>query len=537
MFLWVNIIVLTLVVFYGGEPDYTQRIIGGFLGQLLVLILVPTSYFFRLEETTNYRLIMVCTGIAASATALIDSCAIAFSSYYPQNIQTSFQIGIGFSTLIGSVYRLLTKWVFPESDVVESSLLYFYTGALTIGFCIVGYFLLLQLPISKEVLLFLNEETKSSDKRREKLDVENGLESSGSKRSSSPPIVIEMSESAKLMNQVTLSDSPSRAFEHRHGRNNMSHAIARSFPISPLASPIIYNLELERRQSERKREMEGYGTNNEMNSNGIDSKPSLVRSPMKKSSSDINLYSMGSRGDSRRNSKDDLLENIAFSPSPVRHDEKNSVGSRRGSKTRSPLTVLSSSSSSSSLLHANAVSGDEEYCICSKGSDQEFYTKIMFNESMVFLLFFSTLLCWPGLVTEVPSHSFPELVKSDWWSLLLLFIFSLFDCVGRYMVPYRMGLNKDNIWIPIFARFLLIPLLVCVVNNVIRSDLLAILIIILMGYTNGYLGTLTILLVNDCCDSDEEKANAGMITGLILNTGLVLGSTAALGFQNLVTFH
>ena len=254
MFLWVNIIVLTLVVFYGGEPNYTQRIVGGFLGQLIVLILVPTSYFFHLKETTNYRLIMVCTGIAASATALIDSCAIAFSSYYPQHIQTSFQIGIGFSTLIGSVYRLLTKWIFPESDVVESSLLYFYTGALTIGFCIVGYHLLLQLSISKEVLLFLDTEIKGTHrngKGKEINDIENGesmslRNSNQSKRSSSPPIVIEMTENARLMNnQYTSTNSPDsdRQLGRRY-RSEMSPMIARSFPISPLASPIVYNLEL-----------------------------------------------------------------------------------------------------------------------------------------------------------------------------------------------------------------------------------------------------------------------------------------------------
>ena len=116
MFLWVNIAVLTLVVFYGGVPNYTQRIVVGFIGQLFVLLIVPSSYFLHLSEIWNYRLIMLCTGVAAAATALIDSCAIAFSSYYPSDVQTSFQIGIGFSTLIGSVYRLLTKKIFPESD-------------------------------------------------------------------------------------------------------------------------------------------------------------------------------------------------------------------------------------------------------------------------------------------------------------------------------------------------------------------------------------------------------------------------------------
>ena len=68
-------------------------------------------------------------------------------------------------------------------------------------------------------------------------------------------------------------------------------------------------------------------------------------------------------------------------------------------------------------------------------------------------------------------------------------------------------------------------------NGYIVSDWLSIVVVLCLGFTNGYLGTLSILLVNDCCDSDEEKASAGMITGLVLNTGLVIGSTAALWFQ------
>jgi hypothetical protein len=32
----------------------------------------------------------------------------------------------GFSTLLGSIYRIATKLAFPPEEVVESSLLYFY---------------------------------------------------------------------------------------------------------------------------------------------------------------------------------------------------------------------------------------------------------------------------------------------------------------------------------------------------------------------------------------------------------------------------
>jgi len=65
------------------------------------------------------------------------------------------------------------------------------------------------------------------------------------------------------------------------------------------------------------------------------------------------------------------------------------------------------------------------------------FRKVWFSELMVFCVFFTTMLVWPGLVTQIPTYNFPSLEASSWWSLLLLFCFSLFDCLGRYMVPYR----------------------------------------------------------------------------------------------------
>jgi hypothetical protein len=47
----------------------------------------------------------------------------------------SLQLGIGVSTLIGSVYRVVTKLAFPPGQVVESSLLYFYSGSATLVVC------------------------------------------------------------------------------------------------------------------------------------------------------------------------------------------------------------------------------------------------------------------------------------------------------------------------------------------------------------------------------------------------------------------
>jgi len=154
VFLWSNLLFLGLIVFSTTEPSYTFRIVGGFLGQLLMLIFVPSIYFLHLKEHVHFVLIMVATVLASFATAFVDSVAISFAAQYPVRIQESLQFGVGFSTLIGSVYRIVTKLAFPPQRVVESSLLYFYSGSATIVLCIYAYYQILSLPISREYLIF-----------------------------------------------------------------------------------------------------------------------------------------------------------------------------------------------------------------------------------------------------------------------------------------------------------------------------------------------------------------------------------------------
>lgn len=98
VYMWVNLIVLTLLVFFGGDPIYKNRIYGGFFGQLIVLIIVPTSWFLHLSERSNYAIIMGCTTVAAIVTAFIDSCAISFSA------QVYFAFKVHYLTFISHTY-------------------------------------------------------------------------------------------------------------------------------------------------------------------------------------------------------------------------------------------------------------------------------------------------------------------------------------------------------------------------------------------------------------------------------------------------
>lgn len=154
IYMWLNLVVLGFLVFSNNEPIFKRRIYGGFMGQFLCILIVPTSYFFGFDEMTNFGVVMFCTAAAAVFTAFIDSSAIAFSCQYSTNVQAGLQLGIGVSTLIGSVYRVLTKLAFPPSMLVTSSLLYFYCGAVTILVCMWAYTKLLAMPLSQRVVRY-----------------------------------------------------------------------------------------------------------------------------------------------------------------------------------------------------------------------------------------------------------------------------------------------------------------------------------------------------------------------------------------------
>lgn len=160
--------------------------------------------------------------------------------------------------------------------------------------------------------------------------------------------------------------------------------------------------------------------------------------------------------------------------------------------------------------------------------------KVWFNELMVGLLFLSTLALWPPLVTEIASFNFLYLQASGWWPLILLTIFSCSDCLGRVLVRFRMGLTRHNIWIAVLARFGIFPLIVCSVRGVFfTNDVYSVVFVSLLGFTNGYVGTLCIVLVNECI-TVQEQALAGTFTSFSLNTGLVLGATLGSLMEKLV---
>lgn len=155
LYSWINTLAVAILVFFGGkEPSYSFRIVGGFIGQILVLIFVPTLHFLNLTEEVHYYMIMGSAAFAAIVTAFIDSVFISFAAQYPSSVIEGLQIGIGLSTLLGSINRIITKALFPPSMTDESTLVYFYAGAVVIMGCIASYYAILAHPISITFLRF-----------------------------------------------------------------------------------------------------------------------------------------------------------------------------------------------------------------------------------------------------------------------------------------------------------------------------------------------------------------------------------------------
>lgn len=285
VYIWVNAIALFLIVLWGGAPIFTRRIYGGFFCQFLVLLAIPTTYFLHLEEDQNYWIVISATTFVSIATAFTASAAISFTAQYPIEIQSGYQMGIGLSTLIGSCFRILTKLALPTEDIVNSSLLFFYSGAGVIVLVTIFYKRLLDLPCSDKYIVYglSPEETKTRQNR-----------------------VVQQDQELVFLRQEMCESSP--------------------------------------------------------------------------------LIKM----------KDD---------SPV---------------------VCANYSSGKVITPSKSSS-------CNSSSDSSFdlLLKIYPAYFPVLMVYFVTLMLWPPLITEIHSFNFPYLEETQWWSLILLFMFALMDCAGR----------------------------------------------------------------------------------------------------------
>jgi len=168
------------------------------------------------------------------------------------------------------------------------------------------------------------------------------------------------------------------------------------------------------------------------------------------------------------------------------------------------------------LLESTA---NNDYCTINR---TQVYYQIWRNELIVCVNFALTLSLWPAIVTQIPSWQYQGTTN---WTLILLTLFSILDCSGRYMTQLLYNpFDTSTIGYAVALRIVLAPLLMACATGWLHHDGLSLLLVALLGWSNGYVGTLAIVLVSDCVDA-SSRALAGTVTSFAINSGLVLGAT------------
>ena len=141
----------------------------------------------------------------------------------------------------------------------------------------------------------------------------------------------------------------------------------------------------------------------------------------------------------------------------------------------------------------------------------------------VWSVFFVTLSLFPGMTFVIPStpSDFPH--DPAWFAVINIFIFQVFDFVGRILPRWLVIIKPRVLWIFSVSRVLFGALFIlCIIpasHPIFPSNWAAFVIMVFFALSNGYFGTLAMMFGPNTVD-DHEKDTAGMIMSVFLQLGI-----------------
>jgi equilibrative nucleoside transporter 1/2/3 len=149
-------------------------------------------------------------------------------------------------------------------------------------------------------------------------------------------------------------------------------------------------------------------------------------------------------------------------------------------------------------------------------------------------VFVMTFLVFPGVVGKIPFRSNPVSsmhLTGDWWFTILIFLFNVFDTVGRY-IPGVVPIVKGRFLLVLTVlRYGLVPMLVGAALNwspAFFNDLEVAMTIVFLAISNGYLAS-SAMISGPSNAPAALKEKAGFIMTLALQAGILIGSQGAFG--------
>lgn len=137
-----------------------------------------------------------------------------------------------------------------------------------------------------------------------------------------------------------------------------------------------------------------------------------------------------------------------------------------------------------------------------------------------FMTFTVTYLMYPGVLIAVDA-------ADNWYTTLVMAVYNFGDLFGRLLSMWkRLWPPRKAIFIGSIARIIFIPLLVLCAKHIIPSQAAPYVFTALMGVSNGFIGTLSMVYSPQTpgLSSDAERASAGQLTGVCLLMGCSVGS-------------
>lgn len=159
----------------------------------------------------------------------------------------------------------------------------------------------------------------------------------------------------------------------------------------------------------------------------------------------------------------------------------------------------------------------------------------------VILVYTVSIVLFPSLIVRISSINS---CKSEHYSRfyndlfipLVFVVFNLFDFIGRLLAGYiKLGLTGSNIWVASLARVVFIPLLLlCNIKGshlplVFNYDYMALVLIILLALSNGFVSTHCMVFGALAVRNIEEAGLAGTIMIFSLTFGLLIGAICSFG--------
>uniref|UniRef100_A0A0A0LFI1 Equilibrative nucleoside transporter n=1 Tax=Cucumis sativus TaxID=3659 RepID=A0A0A0LFI1_CUCSA len=139
----------------------------------------------------------------------------------------------------------------------------------------------------------------------------------------------------------------------------------------------------------------------------------------------------------------------------------------------------------------------------------------------IILIYLVTLSIFPGYISEDVHSS----ILKDWYPILLIFGYNVFDLVGKSLTLVYVIQNLKIVVGGCVVRLFFFPLFFVCLHGplVFRTEIPVMLLTCLMGLTNGYLTSVLMMLAPKVVQLQQAEI-AGVVMVLFLVSGLVVGS-------------